>query len=470
MKKLNRNTSDGISKRPVKVLQFGKGNFLRGFVDWMIDILNEKTDFDGDVQIVESIDNGLAAKIEEQEGLYHVVLEGLQCAKKIRETRLITCVRGVINPKKNYKTFLKLGKNPHLQCIISNTTEAGIVFDPEDTSFETLPNSFPGKLTALLYYRFLHYKGSNNDKIIILPCELILQNGERLEEIVLQYAKLWDLPEGFAYWLKKNIIFCNTLVDRIVTGFPKDTSTQIQKEIGYEDNLIVKAELFHLWVIEKFDSLREMFPLDDAALNIKFVKNLSPYRTRKVSILNGAHTAMVPLGILHGIDTVKEVLENPKTFTLITQIIFDEIIPTLDLPEAELIPFANTVIERFKNPFINHKLASISLNSISKFRVRVLPSLLSYFEIKGKLPPGLVTSFAHLMVLYRGYLNDKIFSLKDDPYVIEFFNEVWNSEDIENIVQQILSNTKLWETDLNTVTGLQAQLSQDIDKILATEN
>ncbi|TPN81208.1 tagaturonate reductase [Aquimarina algicola] len=466
MKQLNRNTVS-VQKRPIKVLQFGEGNFLRGFVDWIFDILNEKTDFNGDIQIVQPIENGMEMLINQQEGLYHVLLEGLLDHKKTQKTRLITSVRGVLNPYKDYKAFLKLGKNPDLEFIISNTTESGIALDERDKDFNTLPNSFPGKLTALLFYRFLHLKGDNIKPITIIPCELIDRNGDKLKENILRYAWIWRLPDGFKIWLDKNVSFCNTLVDRIVPGFPRDTIKTVQKNIGYEDHLVVKAEPFHLWVIETpNDNIHQKLPIEGTGLNIKYVTDKTPYRTRKVRILNGAHTALVPFGYLNGIRFVREAVENELTISFLHQIIFDEIIPTLDLPKEELEYFAEAVIERFKNPFIDHLLISIALNSISKFKVRVLPTILSYLERKGKLPEKLVQSFAWLLVFYRGYYDDKTIPLKDDQSVISFFQEIWKNEDLDTIIEKILENTMLWDTNLNKVPLLHATLSHEIKNIL----
>ncbi len=466
MKTLNRNTSHTASNRPIKVLQFGKGNFLRGYIDWMIDILNEKASFHGDIQIIESSDNGLAKILNEQDGLYHVLLEGLQNGEKIQEPRLITCVKGVINPADDYKTFLKLGKNPNLEFIISNTTEAGIRFDDTDTYFDTLPNSFPGKLTALLYYRFLHFKDANKKNLTIIPCELIERNGDTLKEVILKYIELWELPDGFLSWVHNTITFCNTLVDRIVPGFPKE---ELETRLGFKDQMAVKAEPFHLLVIEAPNDVQKMFPAETAGLNVKFVKDLTPYRTRKVRILNGAHTAMVPFGYLHGIDTVREAVEHPATAAFVKQIIFDEIIPTLDLPKEELTSFAVSVIERFRNPFIRHELISIALNSVSKFKVRVLPSLLTYYEKEGELPAGLVRSFAYLIVFYKGWFEGKAIPLKDDLSVIAFFTDLWKTGDIDHIVTQTLSKIQFWETDLTIIKGLKEQIILEIQQVLSNE-
>ncbi|MBX2945120.1 MAG: tagaturonate reductase [Cyclobacteriaceae bacterium] len=467
MKKLNRATSGTVQKYPVKVLQFGEGNFLRAFVDWMVDVMNEKACFNGSVQIIQPLANGLGKLINDQNGLYHVVLNGIQNGEVLTETRLITCVTEVINPYDDYKRFIKLAENPDLEFIVSNTTEAGIAFDSSDHSIENLPTSFPGKLTALLHHRFQFFKGSNDKAPTVIPCELIDKNGDELRKIILHYAQHWQLSSEFKQWLTDHATFCNTLVDRIVPGYPKDTIESIQKQIGFEDKLVVMAEPFHLWVIEGPASLKEKFPADKAGLDVKFVSDQSPYRTRKVRILNGAHTAMVPVAYLHGLRTVQEAVENNFTGEFIKGTIFEEIIPTLDLPKKELEGFSASVLERFRNPFIRHELASIALNSASKFKVRVLPSLLQYIERTGKIPNRLAYSFAALIRFYKGSWKGVELPVKDTPEVLGHFAKAWNQSTLEKTVNGILSNIALWDMDLSTIDGLGSTLSTylaEIDK------
>ncbi|UCS92880.1 tagaturonate reductase [Echinicola marina] len=456
MKTLNRQNSPNISERPIKVLQFGEGNFLRGFVDWIIDIMNEKTDFNGDVQIIQPIPNGMGELINKQDGLYHVQLSGIQNGTAQEVTRLIDCVRGVLNPYEDYQSYLKLAENPDLKFIISNTTEAGISFNPNDDQKDQISDSFPGKLTALLYHRFEVFHGNKERGLHIIPCELIDKNGEKLKEIILQYASLWQLPNGFIDWLNESNTFSNTLVDRIVPGFPKETIKDIQNAIGFEDNLVVKTEPFHLWVIQGPDAVKRDFPADQAGLEVLFVKDQSPYRTRKVRILNGAHTSLVPVAYLHGLRTVRESVEDPKVGKFLIDTIQNEIIPTLDLPEAELKQFAQDVMDRFKNPYVKHLLSSIALNSISKFKVRVLPSLLEYIHRKGELPQNLIHSLSALLLFYKGTFNAESTPVNDNEEIISFFEQIWQSDDTEHVAHQALSNIDLWDRDLSTIDGLEA--------------
>jgi len=474
LKKLNRTTANKPQTHPVKILQFGEGNFLRAFADWMVDIMNEKTNFNGAVQIVQPITQGMGQKLNEQDGLYHVVLNGIRQGAPLREIRLVSCVAGVINPFEDYHAYLKAAENPDLAFIFSNTTEAGIIFNAKEVSPEILPDSFPGKLTALLYHRYKFFKGEISKALVILPCELIEKNGETLRKTVLQYMAHWDLGEGFKTWITDHTLFCNTLVDRIVPGFPKDSVQEIWKETGFEDNLVVTAEPFHLWVIEpiltpgtSMEDLRKALPLEQAGLQVKFVQDLAPYRTRKVRILNGAHTAMVPVGYLRGLRFVRDVIDDDFTGQFIRKTLEEEIIPTLDLSKEELRQFSNDVIERFQNPFIRHELMSIALNSISKYQVRVLPSVLEYIQRTGKLPERLLYSLAALILFYKGEWQGNVIPLNDTPSVLEFFKKVWSQKDTRAVIEQVLSSQELWNTDLTKVKGLSGEVEKHMVEISA---
>lgn len=469
MKPLNRNTILPIQSRPIKVLQFGTGNFLRGFVDWVIDLMNEKTGFNGDIQVVQPHGKKPAEKFIHQDGLYHVLIRGIQQGKVIEENRLITCVRGVVNPYLEFDNFLILGENPDLRFIVSNTTEAGIFFDPNDGRREVVPNTFPGKLTALLFHRFNTFEGSRDKGLIIIPCELVENNGEKLKSIIFQYSELWNLPQTFKDWIEKNHFFCNTLVDRIVPGFPEENSSEFQELLGYKDELMVMAEPFHLWVLEGPQSLELEFPAGKIGLAVKFVNDLQPFRERKVRILNGAHTALVPVAFLKGHCAVREAVEDNEMGEFLIDTILQEIIPTLNLPKAELEDFAHEVLDRFKNPFIKHQLSAIALNSISKFRVRVLPSLLEYVYRNNSLPKNLVHSFAALIVFYRGIYKGEKTPVKDTEEVMKFFQEMWKERDPANMVSLILSNQSLWGQDLNEVPQLAEKLIYEIQGLLDSE-
>lgn len=466
-KPLNRETAAAANTLPVKVLQFGEGNFLRAFADWMIDVMNEKANFESAIQVIQPIAQGMGDAVNQQEGLYHVVLNGIRNGQASQETRLIKCVKGVINPFTHFDEYLKAAENADLQFILSNTTEAGIVFSETDNNPNALPATFPGKLAVFLYRRYQFFKGAADKGLVIMPCELIEKNGAKLKSAILEYVSLWKLPKDFRDWLEQHNTFCNTLVDRIVPGFPRETINEIKARIGFDDNLVVTAEPFHLWVIEGPESLQQKFPAHKAGLEVKFVKDLTPYRTRKVRILNGAHTSLVPVAYLAGLRTVRESVDDAKIGKYLKDVVFEEIIPTLDLPESELKQFANDVIERFQNPFIKHELISISLNSISKFKVRVLPSLLQYIAIKKSLPHKLLFSLAALIRFYKGEWRGEPIAVNDDAAVMEFFKEAWKNVPIEKIAGKVLSNISFWDEDLMRIPGVEVQVSKylvEIDK------
>jgi tagaturonate reductase len=465
LKKLNRQTAGATTAGPVRILQFGEGNFLRAFCDWMVDILNEKAGFNSQIQIVQPIKNGMGSMINEQDGLYHLVLNGIQNGKQARSTRLIKCVSGALNPYDDYEAYLRLADNPDLALVFSNTTEAGIAYSASDKGLERLPETFPGKVTAFLYRRFTTFKGDPQRGLIFLPCELIEKNGTTLREIVLRYAREWNLGEDFESWVSRHNVFCNTLVDRIVPGFPKDTIKEILDETGYDDKLVVMAEVFHLWVIEGPEVVQKKFPVHKAGLDVKFVNDLTPYRTRKVRILNGAHTALVPVAYLNGQRLVSEAINDPVSGKFIREALDEEIIPTLDLPLAELKSFSDEVIQRFQNPFIKHELASIALNSVSKYKVRVLPSVLKYYELKNTIPKRLLHSLAALIRFYKGTWKGETLPVNDTPEVISIFQDAWLQKDPKEIAHRILSNTALWDVDLTKMKGAVELVSGSLEKM-----
>ncbi|MEP0134590.1 MAG: tagaturonate reductase [Eudoraea sp.] len=470
MKKLSRSIIR-TNAYPERILQFGEGNFLRAFADWMIQEMNNKVDFDSGVVVVQPIAHGLTKILSNQDGLYTLYLNGIKNGKAISEHQIIDCIQRAIDPYENYSDYLEIAANPDLRFVISNTTEAGIAYHKDDLLDDTPQNSYPGKLTALLYRRFQVFKGASDKGLIILPCELIDRNGDNLKKLILQYTKDWKLGEEFVKWINEDNIFCNTLVDRIVPGYPKDKIDVITRELGYEDNLVVEGEQFHLWVIEAPKEVKQEFPSEKCGLNVIFTDDMEPYRTRKVRILNGAHTSLVPVGYLYGIEKVRESVENPVVGTFLKNIIFDEICPTLDLPKEELIQFSNEVLDRFRNPYLEHALMSISLNSISKYKTRVLPSVLEYIKRKRSLPKYLLFSLAALIEFYKGDRNGEPIELADDHEIIDFFKTQWqkvdgSKESINRLVHSVLSNQNFWGKDLTKIEGLQNEVIQNLDSIL----
>jgi tagaturonate reductase len=448
MKPLNRSNTSHKTLSPIKVVQFGEGNFLRAFADWMIDLLNERNSFDAGVAIVQPIARGMIEVLKKQQGLYHLMMRGISKGEIKEETRLISCVNSFINPYDDFTGFLALARGEDLQLVFSNTTEAGIEFLSDDIPGEgALAQSFPGKFTQFLYHRYLHFDGNPDAGLGIIPCELIDRNGEKLREAIMQYVTLWNLPESFGEWIGSSNYFANTLVDRIVTGYPQDEIDQIQQQLGFEDQLVVTSEVFHLWVIEGPQQLQQMFPAHLHGLNVKYVPDQTPYRTRKVRILNGAHTSMVAVGMLANIATVKEATEDRLIGTLINDLIFKEVIPTIDLPEEELIQFALEVMERFKNPFIRHELSAIALNSISKFKVRVLPSILDFIDMYQLAPKRLCLAFAALIKLYVDGAQGK-YPINDNPEIVAWFSKYQSEMPSSDLIPEVCGNSEFWGQSL----------------------
>lgn len=462
MKSLNRKTV-ATENLPIKILQFGEGNFLRAFVDWMVDILNKQHNYESGVAIVQPIEVGMTDLLRKQNNLYHHIYRGLKDGKAISESRLISCVQKAINPFEQRQEYDELALLPHLELVFSNTTEAGIVFKSDDSPKKgELAATYPGKVTQFLLCRFAHFNGDKTKGLKFIPVELIDKNGEKLKKAILDYAKLWDLSKEFIHWVTNYNYFANTLVDRIVPGYPKDEIEEIKKSIGFDDHLVVSSEIFHLWVIEGCEEIQKAFPADQFGLNVIYTKDLSPYRTRKVRILNGAHTSMVPVALLNGIKTVRESVENEELGEFVRHIIFNEIAPTINLPKAELEMYASEVLERFMNPYIHHELKSIALNSISKYRVRVLPSLLDYLKINNKLPKGLVLAFSYLIKLY---LSD-FHKLQDNKEVIAFFSTLSaESANPEAIIRKVLGELSFWDRDLNQIEGLTELMTQQLKQL-----
>ncbi|XOV91449.1 MAG: tagaturonate reductase [Bacteroidota bacterium] len=465
MKVLNRETANIPSSHPIKVLQFGEGNFLRAFVDWVIDILNEKKDFNAGVAVVQPIEHGMVDLIQKQDGLYHHLIRGIQKGKQVNDIRLNSCIQELINPFEDYNTYINQAKNTDLKFIVSNTTEAGITYqDEEQPTNGKLAKTFPGKLTQLVKTRFDHFNGSDESGLIFIPCELIEKNGENLRKTMLQYADHWNLGAAFKEWLTNHCYFANTLVDRIVPGYPKDEIDEIQRKVDFSDQLVVASEVFHLWVIEGPEEIQTAFPenMEEIGLNIKFVKDLTPYRTQKVRILNGSHTAMVPVGLLAGNETVRENVEDDVIGPFILKTMYDEIAQTIDLPAQQVKQFADEVLERFKNPFIQHELKSISLNSISKYKVRILPTVKDYYRINGTLPNQLIFALACLIELY---LSDS-FQINDDKEVEDFFVDLKSNRPAnEAIASKVLSNASFWGEDLTSLGNCESKVTGYLNDI-----
>ena len=466
----------GKVERPIKVLQFGEGNFLRAFVDYMIDIANETGDFNGDIVLVKPIEFGTLDLFHKQECQYTVQLRGIVDGEAKRINRVVTSVTDVVDAYGEYEKYAAFAKLDTLRFIVSNTTEAGIVYDDTDRFEFNPPKTYPGKLTKFLFERYTHFEGALDKGLVILPVELIDDNGIHLRECVLKLAALWNLGEAFIKWIDDACVFTSTLVDRIVTGYPRDEAAALCEEFGYQDNLIVTGEPFALWVIESAKDISNELPLPQAGLPVIFTDNQKPYKQRKVRILNGAHTSFVLASYLAGNDIVLESMEDELVFNFMKATIFDEVIPTLTLPKEDLVDFANAVITRFNNPYVKHALLSISLNSVSKWRARCMPSFLGYIENEGKLPAHLTFSLAALMAFYTGTeIRDKAlighrdgaeYNILDDAAVLEFF-AANSSKDTAEFAHATLSNVDFWGQDLSAIAGVEAAVTTYLSDIRA---
>lgn len=471
MNTLNRRDFPG-AQYPERVIQFGEGNFLRAFVDWQIDLLNEHTDLNAGVVIVRPIESAFPPSLSTQDGLYTTIIRGLnEKGEAVSDARLIRSVNREISVYTDYAEFLKLAHNPQMRFVFSNTTEAGISYHAGD-KFEDAPAvSYPAKLTRLLFERFRHFNGDPDKGWIIIPCELIDYNGEALRELVLRYAQEWALPAAFVAWLTQSNTFCSTLVDRIVTGYPRDEAAGLENSLGYKDGFLDTAEHFYLFVIQGPKTLTRELCLDQYPLNVLIVDDIKPYKERKVAILNGAHTALVPVAFQAGLDTVGEAMNDNAICAFVEKTIYQEIIPVLDLPRDELESFADAVTGRFRNPYIKHQLLSIALNGMTKYRTRLLPQLLAGQKANGKLPSRLTFALAALIAFYRAQRNGESYPVQDDADWIERYQHLWSQHhdkqiDTVALVTGVLSVKAHWSQDLTQVNGLVGQVADYLDAIL----
>lgn len=422
------------------IIQFGEGNFLRGFFDYFLDVMNKNGLYDGKAVVIQPREGGKCALFNEQNCKYNLYLRGIENSETKQEHHFIESVSRGIDPYKDFDGYMALADSPDLKFVVSNTTEAGIAFD-ENCRFDDKPcKGFPAKLTQLLYRRYKN----GLDGFIFLPCELIDGNGDELKKCVLKYADLWKLEQGFADWINSKNTFANTLVDRIVTGYPNDETSKLHAD----DKFLDTAEIFHLWVIE--GDFENELPLKKAGFNVIWTDDVKPYKKIKVRILNGAHTSLVAGALLSGIETVGEAMADETAFAFLEKCMNEEILPTIGKNE-ESLAFANSVFDRFKNPFIRHKWRSIALNSVSKFSVRVLPTILEYKEQNGVYPKRLTMSLAYLIYFYKNDIPE------DSAKVIE---EMKNGN-----ISEILKSTSLWQADLSDMTKTVTECYEKIETL-----
>ena len=474
MKALNNEILPNRKERPIKIVQFGEGNFLRAFVDWMIQELNDAGVYNGNIAVVQPQPFGRVKELAEQNGLYTVIQEGVQNNEFVSKSQIIDSISEFIDPYMNFEAYLQLAEVETLELMISNTTEAGIVLDESDSIEATPPKTFPGKVLAFLLHRYRHFNGDLTKGLYIVPCELIDNNGDELHRCVKRLAEVHHLEEGFMTWLDEANTFTNTLVDRIVPGYPAKRIEEFTNQFGYLDKNMVLGEVFHLWVIEDRNGISSVLKGSEANLNILFVKDIKPYKIRKVRILNGLHTLMVPVSYLYGIDTVGETMNDDLMLTFLNHTVEDEMIPATEryLTADELRQFAKEVYDRFNNPRVRHELMSIALNSTSKFKSRLLPTALDYVERFGKFPTHIEFSLASLLVFFRGKRGTEVIALQDEADFLEFYRNVWNRYEagtatVRDVVTEFLGMEDHWEMNLNEIPNLTDELTAIVEDILS---
>lgn len=464
-----------LENAPEKVLQFGEGNFLRAFVDYFFDVANEKADWNGKVVLAQPIAQGLVEMVNEQDGLYTLYLRGSEKGRKIDEKRVISSCSRCINPYQDFEAMLAVARSKDLEYIVSNTTEAGIVHESESKFDQQPPISFPAKLTRVLFER---YK-ANLGGVVILSCELIDNNGKELLRCVNAYIDDWKLEDGFKKWVNEENTFCSTLVDRIVPGRIRDAEEvkKLEKINGYTDKLLDVGEVFGVWIIEGPEWLAEKLPFKKCGLNVHVVPDVTPYKKRKVRILNGAHTGFVLGAYLSGQDIVRDCMHNESIKGFMNKMLYDEIIPTLTLDKNDLMEFASAVADRFNNPFVNHELMSISLNSTSKWKARNMPSFLTYVKEQGKLPACLTMSLAAYIAFYSNDIQRREadglickrpagneYKVQDDAWALDFYY-AHKDDTAAELVSAVLTNTQMWDKDLTKIDGLEAAVLADLEMI-----
>lgn len=465
MKKINEVVKKTNGHYPERILQFGEGNFLRAFADWMIHKANETGAYKGSVVLCQPIAQGMGDIINAQDGIYTLAMRGIENGEAVEKIEQITAVSRCINPYEDYNALLELARSETLEVVISNTTEAGISYHAGDKVTDAPPQSYPAKVCAFLYERFMTFHGAHDKGLLFLPVELIDNNGANLKRIVLKYAEEWELGADFIQWASEDNHFCSTLVDRIVTGYPRDQIDYFKEKLGYEDNAIVTSEIFNLWVIEGKKEWADILPIHKTDAHVIWTDDVTPYKKRKVRILNGAHTASVLAAYLSGHDIVLDMMKDETFSKFLDKVLYDEVIPTLDLPKKDLEDFAAAVKDRFLNPYIKHRLLDISLNSCSKWCARCMPSLLGYVEAKGALPAALTFSLAALIKFYQGKMVDGAYTgsradgttypIRDDAEVIAFFAKAWETGDAAQVAKAVLGNIAFWgDKNLNEIAGL----------------
>ncbi len=461
---------------PEKIIQFGSGALLRGFVDFFIDKANRQGMFKGKAVVVNNTRSGRSNLLNDQDGLFTLCVEGFEKGETKKEYIITSAISQALPAADHWPQILAYAENKDIQVVVSNTTEIGITLQEDDNLQATPPASFPGKLTAFLLARYKAFGGAAESGMVILPTELILDNGSKLKDIVLKLADINQLEEGFKSWINEHNIFCNTLVDRIVPGEPsQEKQAQIEQEVGYKDALLTVSEVYRLFAIEgDRDTLLRKVPFLQADEGIIIDKDITPYRERKLRILNGGHTISVAAGFLCGLETVYDCMEDDVMSKFIKQVMYDNIIPSLDIDQQMATEFAEDVLDRFRNPFLNHKLISITLQYTSKMNMRNGLTFVRYYEKHGKVPELMCAGFAAYLLFtkpvkkeadqYFGEFQGKAYPINDNQAA--YFYQRWQETDLQNpssvnqLVEKVLANTDVWEQDFRKLGDFSSQVAK----------
>ncbi|MFQ5709348.1 MAG: tagaturonate reductase [bacterium] len=452
---------------PEKVLQFGTGGFLRAFVDFYIDHANRQGIFNGRIVAVQSTGTARKVLLVEQDGLFTLCVQGLKHNEPCEEFTIVASVSRTLAANEDWNSVLACAKNPDLEFVVSNTTEVGIARDEEDVIDFNPPRSFPGKLTACLYERFKAFSGTSDRGLVIIPCELIENNGDVLEGMVLRLAQKWALGDEFIEWIKAANVFCNSLVDRIVPGTPEEDVEKYFKKLRFEDPLLTVAESFSFWAIEAEAAVKRRLTFVEANPSVLVTTDIRPYRERKVRLLNGAHTIMVPVSFLSGNNTVLESMQHPLVSAFTKGVIKNEILPGLMSEQNSTSVFAEEVLERFRNPYLQHRLIDISIQSTSKMRTRIIPSIVRYYEQFHNLPRFLCFGYACYLLFVKsveqkdgrfyGQRGSEPYPINDDQGL--FFFQLWqqtnpnSKEAVFEFVTAVCENEPLWGVNLTNLPG-----------------
>jgi tagaturonate reductase len=463
---------------PIKIIQFGEGNFIRAFFDYFIHKLNCNNMFNGRIAVIKPREGSLN-KLRMQDCLFTLITAGIEKGKKIYEKEIISSIGKAIDTYSSWQDILDLVKDVNIKVIVTNTTERGISFNTSDKYDDKPPSTFPAKLTRLLYER---YKRANrSDGFIILPLELIENNGTVLKDIVLKYIDLWGLESRFKNWVSTSNLFVNTLVDRIVPGYPSKRAEKIFKEIGYRDNFLTLTEIYHLFAIEETRVVKKVLPFHKAGINVVFSSDISKYRELKLRILNGVHTGLAAIALLENVQYVKNIFVNEKLNKCLNNMIFNEIVPTLSYDKELVLNFAKDVIERFKNPYIEHKWSDIFLNSITKFQIRLFPTINKHYALYNSFPPLITFSYSLLMYLFKDarwiddkliyFYNNKEIQITDEASILNDLYNLWQAYNkreisINDLLNRILVNPRLCSIDNTYIMPFKEIVAKNLNILL----